>query len=612
MSTAKSFAGSTFNIPLNREPKSSSWGTEVSNFLIALADYAIPKTGGTYALEAELSLGSSYGIVSAYLKSGSSNIASSGIVRFANNEGLAWRNAANNANIALKIDASNKLAFGSSAVSETEYGYLSGVTSAIQTQLNASIDLTTRVTGTLPVANGGTGITSIASGIATFLGTPSSANLAAALTDETGSGAAVFATSPTLVTPALGAATATSLAATGNVSSSAGMFLAPNTGYGFNGDAATGMFRTGPGAHLLARSGTNWLAFDGTNISFSPGTITSGALRTAMSDETGTGSLVFSTSPTLVTPALGTPSSGTLTSCTGLPLSSGVTGALPVANGGSGETTAGAALNAFLPSQASHSGKFLTTDGSNASWATSGGLSSTLTSAYVYVGNGSNVATGVAISGDVTISNAGVVAIGATKVTNAMLAGSIDLTTKVTGTLPVANGGTGITSLAAGIATFLGTPSSANLAAALTDETGTGANVFATSPTLVTPTLGVASATSVTTTADVVAGGQMYSTLNAVGSSGTTKTVDFSAANVQSVTLTGNCTFTFTNPASGSGYVLILLQDGTGSRTVTWPATVKWPAGTAPTLTTTANKADVISLLWDGTYYYGNSSLAFL
>ena len=66
------------------------------------------------------------------------------------------------------------------------------------------LPLTTGVTGTLPVANGGTGITSLGSGIATFLGTPSSANLRAALTDETGTGSAVFATSPTLVTPVLG------------------------------------------------------------------------------------------------------------------------------------------------------------------------------------------------------------------------------------------------------------------------------------------------------------------------------------------------------------------------------------------------------------------------
>jgi hypothetical protein len=60
------------------------------------------------------------------------------------------------------------------------------------------VNLATQVTGTLPVANGGTGITSFGSGVATFLGTPSSANLAAAVTDETGSGALVFAGSPSL------------------------------------------------------------------------------------------------------------------------------------------------------------------------------------------------------------------------------------------------------------------------------------------------------------------------------------------------------------------------------------------------------------------------------
>jgi hypothetical protein len=60
----------------------------------------------------------------------------------------------------------------------------------------------------------------------------------------------------------------------------------------------------------------------------------------------------------------------------------------------------------------------------------------------------------------------------------------------VAGTLAASNGGTGLTSLGTGVATFLATPSSANLAAALTDETGSGANVFATSPTLVTPILG--------------------------------------------------------------------------------------------------------------------------
>lgn len=62
----------------------------------------------------------------------------------------------------------------------------------------SNVSLTTGVTGTLPVANGGTGITSLGSGVATWLGTPSSANLASAVTDETGSGALVFGTSPTI------------------------------------------------------------------------------------------------------------------------------------------------------------------------------------------------------------------------------------------------------------------------------------------------------------------------------------------------------------------------------------------------------------------------------
>ena len=62
-------------------------------------------------------------------------------------------------------------------------------------------------TGTLTAARGGTGITSLGTGVATFLGSPTSANLKTAVTDETGSGALVFATSPTLVTPLLGTPT---------------------------------------------------------------------------------------------------------------------------------------------------------------------------------------------------------------------------------------------------------------------------------------------------------------------------------------------------------------------------------------------------------------------
>ena len=102
----------------------------------------------------------------------------------------------------------------------------------------------------------------------------------------------------------------------------------------------------------------------------------------------------------------------------------------------------------------------------------------TVTSVATADGGGIN---GLTLTGG-TITTSGTITLGGTL-------GSIDLTSQVTGTLPVGNGGTGITSLGTGIATWWGTPSSANLASAVTDETGSGSLVFATSPTFVTPAL---------------------------------------------------------------------------------------------------------------------------
>lgn len=96
------------------------------------------------------------------------------------------------------------------------------------------------------------------------------------------------------------------------------------------------------------------------------------------------------------------------------------------------------------------------------------------------------------------------------------------------------------------------------------------------------------------------------------GNSGSADTIDWTLSNKQRSTLTDNCTFTFTAPPGPCNLVLKLIQDGTGSRTVTWPAAVHWPSGNAPTLTTTANRVDVITFYWDGTTYFGSSSLNYV
>lgn len=94
------------------------------------------------------------------------------------------------------------------------------------------------------------------------------------------------------------------------------------------------------------------------------------------------------------------------------------------------------------------------------------------------------------------------------------------------------------------------------------------------------------------------------------GNSGTTKTINWLNGNRQKITLTANCTLTFTNPTNGQTTTLVIIQDATGSRTITWP-TIKWVGATAPTLSTAASNIDIVSYIYDGTSYFATYSLNF-
>ena len=87
-------------------------------------------------------------------------------------------------------------------------------------------------------------------------------------------------------------------------------------------------------------------------------------------------------------------------------------------------------------------------------------------------------------------------------------------------------------------------------------------------------------------------------------SDGATVTFDLDAGNIHTVTLGGNRILALSNPDTGQAFVLRLVQDGTGSRTVTWFSTIRWAGGTAPTLTTTASKADVFGFICTGSNTY--------
>jgi hypothetical protein len=283
----------------------------------------------------------------------------------------------------------------------------------------------------LPVASGGTGITSFGSGVATFLGTPSSANLAAALTDETGSGSAVFATSPTLVTPNLGTPTTLVLTSATGLPLSSGVTGTLPIANGGTGTTSTTFVNAATNITGLVPIANGGTATATPSLVQGTGVTITGTWPNQTINATGTGGTVTSVGGTGTVNGISlsgsVTTSGSLTlggTLSGVNLASQVTGTLPVANGGTGQTALSAVTvgtstniaggsNGTIPYQsasgttqmlaAGSAGQVLQSNGAAApTWSTPSAGAMTLISATVISGNPSSVVVTSGISSTYT------------------------------------------------------------------------------------------------------------------------------------------------------------------------------------------------------------------
>lgn len=146
--------------------------------------------------------------------------------------------------------------------------------------------------------------------------------------------------------------------------------------------------------------------------------------------------------------------------------------------------------------------------------------------------------------------------------------------------ITVANGGTGITSFGTGVATWLGTPSSANLAAAVTDETGTGALVFANTPTLVTPVLGTPTSGNLSNCTSDGTNAVGYRNVPQSGSDKTSSYTLVTGDVGKFVGVGASGSITVPNSTFAAGDVVSIFNNTSGNVTLTMSITTAYIAGT--------------------------------